>query len=926
MEGSICRAISFVSNHVPEPVEDEDLVVNTEYVTLGFFDGMRTKRVPLDYKNTDFMPLWEHSVRTADESQGAHSIQTVLCFGSDEWNQVSDGTFWPEEGDGNDIDSEYPLCFTVFLQLKEYAAGLDGLEGRCRQFNDILSASLKDMGVYYTYVTIDKNDFVVCIKSKYYNDTVDVIKSLHSKEIEVIYSYSVVSVRRSILDALDQPGRPEVLFSDKNMIYSICLKGVVNSYHYDGSGFEPYIRLDEKYADFCEKLMREIEPEGDWKTYDILGESDFRLVARRVILGKLLRQLGKKGMLHPLNEDYKFCFFISELLLNRYDDGPVNVSAADKWLWNVNMKKQSVAVKGNDILGNMPNMTGILDRFGGKRIDERLVTIAAAVRQLIYSLRVLEASPAKKYDFYSMYKPLEFLVEILEDKLEKGEEIGEYALIYDFIHKLSMTFHGTLRTDIQFFQIRDFNVVLHYAPAKLRAFYSLLAEKLSTFFSHIGVKDDCEYQSIVSPGLFRGTSVKQLFSDDGDKKILLLITIPEKNLYIPRWTMIMLTHEVPHFVGGELRMRNDREYAVFRAISRIEELEVKRFVDLELGKVPGYDGREFLNNHVLYDGLNSFYDRFRDQAARETGIADAYRGYARHTPSILQTLYREYCLRMRDKDVLDFVEAVRQCFLLNLRKFRQQDMELTATDLSMAFKELTEDMRDFIRHFQTDMLHVLIDQLLGDCKETFADAMAILTLRMSPEEYLRSFTMTDMVLDESSEGKTSVCESGIHRLYIVVMALQSSLGKVGKTAFTEQWTDKNIFEKLVNAFPMQSREDVMACTLFTFANSVGTLDENISLYEGLFDPAEAAFKTEGFDCLRDGVVLKHLIGYNEKCVDRYLEKLEGGDESTAGRLRKELEDMYGTLSGNDPLEVIQGIENYLATYEQVMGSEHGSGG
>ena len=112
-------------------------------------------------------------------------------------------------------------------------------------------------------------------------------------------------------------------------------------------------------------------------------------------------------------------------------------------------------------------------------------------KQLLQSLKALERAPAKKYDFYSLYHPFSLLIHMLESEIRKAAEEksrkGSYLFscnedIYEFIQKISLTLHGTLRTDIQFFQIRDFNAVVHYAPAKLRAFYALWALKLSEYY------------------------------------------------------------------------------------------------------------------------------------------------------------------------------------------------------------------------------------------------------------------------------------------------------------------------------------------------------------------------------------------------------------------------------------------------------------
>ena len=164
-------------------------------------------------------------------------------------------------------------------------------------------------------------------------------------------------------------------------------------------------------------------------------------------------------------------------------------------------------------------------------------------------MKALETAPTKKYDFLSLYYPLKSFVEILESKMSLQRENGTYLLeeneeIFEFIHKISMTIHGTLRTDIQFFQIRDFNAIVHYAPAKVRAFYTLWTLKIKDYYNQfVNQNETNQYAFIFSPGMVSGTSVRQLFLQYTEKHRLMLITVPERHLYAPKWLTIMLAHE-----------------------------------------------------------------------------------------------------------------------------------------------------------------------------------------------------------------------------------------------------------------------------------------------------------------------------------------------------------------------------------------------
>lgn len=296
---NVCRAITFINFHIPIRLDAGMSTDFPEYTTIGFFDGMLTERLELDYASDDLKALWKYSLRKTAENNGHYSFQNIFGFSSDEWNRRSsewkwtDEMFWSEEA-----DEAYPLTFVVFLQLKNYMTGQETISKQCRAFNKKVDDILCGDGISYTYGTVDKNDFIVCVKCRRYERAVSAIKALHMTEERVIYSYSIFSVRRSVLKGIKEP---QYGFLFKEEIASICLKGITNS-----CDSIPVI-LDKKYRTFCRKLVQQLYDKDDLaegllnsddrRLYDILGDNDFRLIARHVNLGRLLSQYAPGGVL-----------------------------------------------------------------------------------------------------------------------------------------------------------------------------------------------------------------------------------------------------------------------------------------------------------------------------------------------------------------------------------------------------------------------------------------------------------------------------------------------------------------------------------------------------------------------------------------------------------------------------------------------------
>ncbi|MDE7212476.1 MAG: hypothetical protein K2O03_13680 [Lachnospiraceae bacterium] len=109
------------------------------YTTLGFFDGMDTKEISVDYEKKGLYALWQHILDRTAQSNGLYSYQNVFCFSDDEWNCCNDKDFWDKR-----TDEQYPLTFVSLLQLGDYLAGKGRIREKCIQFRDAIANGLKD--------------------------------------------------------------------------------------------------------------------------------------------------------------------------------------------------------------------------------------------------------------------------------------------------------------------------------------------------------------------------------------------------------------------------------------------------------------------------------------------------------------------------------------------------------------------------------------------------------------------------------------------------------------------------------------------------------------------------------------------------------------------------------------------------------------
>lgn len=930
MKETVCRAFTFVNYHIPlrknslwkDPLRKKE-EIRPQHVTLGFFDGLFTERIPLNYGNGDMKSLWFYTLKRTEESTGSFSYQNIFGFGENAWNDREDEAFWSKEEEGKN-----PLTFIVFIQMKDYMCGEKSIEGQCRKFCDALRAILGENGMYYVYATIDKNDFIVCIRSRRHSIALEAIKKLHETGEEVVYSYSTLSVNTEVLERLGNGGYQD-MYEEK--IDSICLKGITNGYSYENK-----VSLEHKYIEFCSDLMSKLEYEcvvPESVVYDILGDEDFRLIARNVSLGKLLEQFGSNGCLSCYEGDFRFYLYSSSLVLNTK-----NIKSFEKLPDRERkaaieqMEKELVPERCNALQDEMPKICEVIEQAQGqeRNRDEKKITFCQAIWQLLQSLKVLEASPTKTYDFDVLYRPFSMLVRILEAKMDE-KDLAENAGIFEYIHKISSILHGTLRNDIQFFQVRDFNAIGHYAPAKLRAFYGAWASRLSDFYNELSAEKH-EYAFVLAPGLVGETKVTQLFPGSQEKERLMLITIPERHLYAPGLLCLILSHETSHFSGTSIRNREYRCDAWADSLARIVQLETCKYIYESLGEQWRRDVQSYIaetqqtgQQANIKDEIVRWFTAEGQQvrvngAEKEAGDSEgqtdwhseASKKRLEHSFAVMvescgETLVEENMSRLKNR----LIDRSRE------KKQREEERNAEIRNISVA----CSTQKKILVHYARDGLGKHVDELLGFMKyfyaESFADVMAVLTLNLRPEQYLKSFVLNewhDIDLKEKSVPTIIV------RIALVMRGINKAVENNSAWSrmffeFAESWKGdwlNKLGREVLDRDGEKSQEFAMFCQIFAYQERMEKFGKTLSSldkYNALYNMATGKFRRDFFDLLCDEVIVDDLLQYLAKCADTYIEVL-AEKEGLRGE-QKNILNSYHNLMRESPMSMAQEIEDFL---------------
>lgn len=930
----VCRAITFINYNMPIRNGEDEWIGYEKYCTTGFFDFMYTKSLEYEYKEKQLQELWNYGIECITRGEGRYTHQSIFCFSRDDWNSTSDKDFWSP-----DKHREMLLTFVVFVQTRDYIKEADGLGNQCRRFRQVAEGQLGGEGCVYTYGTVDKNDFVICIRSSSYKKAVDAIMSLHGAGCSVVYSYSVFGIAEKRQLGF---GEKEYDLLNEQKIDSISLKGVTNSVRLNEN---TSYTLDQKYFSFCRSLVRELyrgvpKSKQDYKIYDILGDNDFRLIARMVPLGNLIRQLGKEGMLSYYGVDTQFTFFSTNLVLNTRDESRQSrmqlISNKDIAKANQSLQmsyKTELCASLKDEVDKL--LLQLKDECEKRQYIEKLITACYGIYQLLQSLTTLETAPTKKYDFFSIYYPLETIVHILKtgdceaEERTKIESFAENDLLYEFIHRISMTLHGTLRTDIQFFQIRDFNATLHYAPAKLRAYYTFFVFMLSAHIKEVSsdLSEVKKHSYIFCPGMFKGVSVKQLCRQPMEEKRLMLITVPERYLYFPKNLLVILGHEVGHLAGERLRKRKERHKAFLECSYRVLCLELTKYAaHLYKNASKGKKGEENFRPELRFCDADLWDALLAENELIEKTVKDkAHMNYSGPSMQRIEIVYKKIYHKYGKMCLAKYGRLL----LKKLWSSHEADAEKKHDEYSSAMKEVCEKyifcddlvdrMLERFSLYRMTMLPDLLQQIHYLLSEPVSDILAILILGLDPSEYLYS------VADERKENRTrEQFGKGIIKVRIaLVVKVMEQLRK----EFKDQWIQelleswRAVYDTII---PIDgdygTMESDLALEAFEYVDNLGNKLDMICDYQSPINQDKDAIEKKVYDYLNDEEMFQKMSEYLLICGKEYIHQISRNNSYKYSR--GILRESFRKCAGGTPIELMEQIDIFLYRFEEEWKNEY----
>lgn len=600
-----------------------------------------------------------------------------------------------------------------------------------------------------TYLTMDNSNLIMVLRSRKYEDGAKIVDNFHRKELfyqrnddvwKVKYSFTIPAVDRNYLNAskFDEVQEQKLY---RAYIYAMELTA--------GS-------IQPLYQELLEELKGELEVKPEQlqekiSKQSVLGYNDELIIISDIpwsVFLKLYRD--KSGILNHSNEKYQKLVSCLTTIIGFGQD--INSE-----------RKDNFSGEWTETTDIQPAFFNFLQDRLKKFTEENKEhtecdSMFLSMYHLVNSLAKFEKDSISENMFLpsalSVYLLIEILCEIFKDTMlfDVDECYREYRM---FLNGLNSYAQNPIRSDRQFTQVIELNVKTYNLPIKLNAFYNAFIFSVRDFLNVSATSGDGHlYEFLTCPGVSLHMYVEELFEGKSLDKRLFLVNIPESQIYNLEQMMVMLCHEIGHFVGGQLRERSTRKTYLIKALARMmsqyyrssiglqmecddfwQEFEEKLFQEIE----KKYE--EFYSSEIIekiYTRNEQTTDKQHHEAAEK--VAEYRRQRCDHSIVMKEALLSAAGRVIKGDENFLFRKAFYNSYMNkyqesgNSKENAEQERKRVTKNIVEASKNLLQ-----VGLENTDSINIknMIEALICLCREGLSDIIAIMTLELGMEQYMK---------------------------------------------------------------------------------------------------------------------------------------------------------------------------------------------
>lgn len=197
--------------------------------------------------------------------------------------------------------------------------------------------------------------------------------------------------------------------------------------------------------------------------------------------------------------------------------------------------------------------------------DESLYSYYLAVLRTLNTLVQYERFHLSEDIFYLLYSSFRMFDEKLNRALDAASANnrdstynayldGIKQAICEYIEAVNSVIYHTIHTDQVYLMIPGYSGTSFSIPIKLNLMFLWLTDGVARLFGRTNRK----YQCIIVPTMESKPLTKRIKIEQCPENFLVCVKISQRTLYMPKALMIILAHEMGHYIGGDLRCREQR--------------------------------------------------------------------------------------------------------------------------------------------------------------------------------------------------------------------------------------------------------------------------------------------------------------------------------------------------------------------------------
>ncbi|MDE7430478.1 MAG: hypothetical protein K2N34_00935 [Lachnospiraceae bacterium] len=527
----MCQDIQLLTLYKQHYLDNYRLSLESQYSCLGYYDGMEIKPLNVEKDDTPMSCIWKGTGSAVKALKGGYGVQNIGIF-----RTVSEMSSKVEE-------SEFPYIIVGFLKIEDFTKYCE-LEKEIANIHAKAEQVLKTRKCnVLTYCTFDSADLVVVARG----NSILLLKYLYEKIEnipEVQYLHTIMGFDSGYLDYIRDNPRDFAFWRNQNCHISERIKAIQLNLVTSGNygvvdrfkdsmkacnikwGLKGYSK-DKKTAVGCSYIM------GHANIGIKLSDTDVRSLLVMLVSGGLLTHQNKiygKGL-------YNIESFI-EFESGSHANGSVKTMKHDS-SWCVDTIEHYVEK---------------LDKIA--KTDQGLYSYFQALLHTLNTLAQYERFCSSKEVFNLIIPSFQLFDKQLMNVLDSNIEIDEAMkdVICRYLEYVNSVLYHTVHTNQVYLMIPGYSGTAFAIPIKLNLLYAWYVEKVKDMLNDSSRK----YAFILIPVMETRPETREISVKLKEQERLICIKISQRILSYPQNLMIVLAHELGHYIGSTIRRRKDR--------------------------------------------------------------------------------------------------------------------------------------------------------------------------------------------------------------------------------------------------------------------------------------------------------------------------------------------------------------------------------